>query len=67
MLIAVHQHKNGKNMSITSTDFLPVNTFVTTVMSEAQETIRVTKDPRVTAVDEATFARLVPQQDENAW
>ncbi len=36
----------------------PVNTFVSTARIEGKEALRVTKDPKVTAVDEATFARL---------
>ncbi len=52
-------------MNSTATDFLPVNTFVTTVMIEGHETLRVTKDSQVTAVDEATFARLVNSDFKN--
>lgn len=40
-------------------NFHPVNTFMNMDMVEGKETIRVTKDPKVTAFDEATFARLV--------
>lgn len=36
----------------------PVNTFVSTARIEGKDALRVTKDPKVTAVDEATFARL---------
>ncbi len=52
-------------MNMTPTDFLPVNTFVTPMMSEDQATVRVTKDPQVTAVDEPTFARLVNSDFKN--
>lgn len=37
----------------------PVNTFVSAARIEGKATVRVTKDPKVTAVDEATFARLI--------
>jgi len=40
------------------TNFRPVNTFINADEIEGKETIRVTKDPKVTAVDEATFAKL---------
>lgn len=43
----------------------PVNTFVTTDKIEGKETVRVTKDPKVTAVDEATFGRLVGSDFKN--
>lgn len=40
------------------TNFYPVNTFIAPVALDGCATIRVTKDPKITAVDEATFARL---------
>lgn len=40
-------------------NLLSVNTFVTTGKLEGKETVRVTKDPKVEAVDEPTFARLI--------
>ena len=43
----------------------PVNTFVTTDKIEGKEAVRVTKDPKVKAVDEATFARLVESDFKN--
>lgn len=43
----------------------PVNTFVSPARIEGKETVRVTKDPKVTAVDEATFARLVDADFKN--
>lgn len=39
-------------------DFFPVNTFVAPVELDGHKTIRITKDPKVTAVDEATFAKF---------
>ena len=45
--------------------FQPVNTFLNTYKVESQQTIRVTKDPKVTAFDEATFARLVGSRFQN--
>ena len=46
-------------------NFQPVNTFLNTYKVESQQTIRVTKDPKVTAFDEATFARLVGSRFQN--
>ncbi len=45
-------------ISMEVANFHPVNTFINTYKVEGKETIRVTKDPKVKAVDEATFARL---------
>lgn len=58
-------------MKITTTvgtelaNLCPVNTFVSPARIEDKETVRVTKDPKVTAVDEATFARLVDANFKN--
>jgi hypothetical protein len=46
-------------MSMEIANFRPVNTFINIDKIEGKETIQVTKDPKVKAVDEATFARLV--------
>lgn len=46
-------------------NLLPVNTFVTTTRIEGKETIRVTKDPKIVAVDEPTFARLTDSDFKN--
>jgi len=46
-------------------NFHPVNTFISSDKGKEKETIRVTKDPRVKAVDEATFARLVDSNFRN--
>jgi hypothetical protein len=46
-------------------NFRPVNTFINTDEIEGKETIRVTKDPKVTAVDEATFAKLINSDFKN--
>ena len=46
-------------------NFRPVNTFISFEELEGVETIRVTKDPKVAAVDEATFARLVGSDFKN--
>lgn len=43
----------------------PVNTFVSAAKIEGKETVCVTKDPKVTAVDEATFARVVDADFKN--
>lgn len=40
-------------------NFQPVNTFVSLEKLDGKEAIRVTKDPKIEAVDEPTFARLV--------
>ena len=45
--------------------FRPVNTFINTDVIDGTQTIRVTKDPKVAAVDEATFARLVESDFKN--
>ena len=47
------------------TNFRPVNTFMNTGTIEGKDTIRVTKDPKVTEVDEATFARLIDSDFKN--
>ena len=52
-------------MSIEIANFHPVNTFINTDKIEGKETILVTKDPKVKAVDEATFARLVESDFKN--
>ena len=46
-------------------NFRPVNTFIDADKIEGKKTIRVTKDPKVKAVDEATFARLVESDFRN--
>ena len=46
-------------------NFRPVNTFMNTDKIEGKDTIRVTKDPKVTDVDEATFARLIDSDFRN--
>lgn len=51
------------NMDITS--FHPVNTFINTGQIEGKATVQVTKDPKVTDVDEATFARLTGSDFKN--
>ena len=51
--------------SIEITNFRPVNTFINTGKIEGKDTIQVTKDPKVTDVDEATFARLVESDFRN--
>src|SRR5512141_116555 len=45
--------------------FRPVNTFINADKIEGKETVRVTKDPKVTAVDEATFAKLIDSDFKN--
>ena len=52
-------------MSVKIANFRPVNTFINIDKIEGKETIRVTKDPKVEAVDEATFARLVESDFRN--
>jgi hypothetical protein len=52
-------------MGMEITNFRPVNTFINTDEIEGKETIRVTKDPKVTAVDEATFAKLINSDFKN--
>ena len=42
-----------------NTDLDPVNTFVKIDQLEGKEVVRVTKDPKVQAVDEPTFAKLI--------
>jgi hypothetical protein len=52
-------------MGMEIANFRPVNTFINTDEIEGKETIRVTKDPKVTAVDEATFAKLIDSDFKN--
>jgi hypothetical protein len=52
-------------MSIEIANFHPVNTFMNIDKIDGKETIRVTKDPKVIAVDEATFARLAEADFKN--
>ena len=52
-------------ISMEVANFHPVNTFINTYKVEGKETIRVTKDPKVTTFDEATFARLVGADFKN--
>jgi hypothetical protein len=47
------------------TNFCPVNTFVTTAEIDGRKTVRVTKDPKIQAVDEATYARLIESDLKN--
>ena len=43
----------------------PVNTFVKIDQVEGKEVVRVTKDPKVEAVDEPTFAKLIGSDFKN--
>ncbi|MFN8384044.1 MAG: hypothetical protein U0V02_19065 [Anaerolineales bacterium] len=51
---------SGKN-----TDLDSVNTFVKIEQVEGKEVVRVTKDPKVQAVDEPTFAKLIDSDFKN--
>lgn len=51
------------NMGIDS--FRPVNTFINAVTLDGKQTIRVIKDPVITEVDEATFAKLIDSDFRN--
>lgn len=46
-------------------NFRPVNVFVTAVEIEGRKAMRVTKDPKIQEVDEATYARLVGADFQN--
>jgi hypothetical protein len=48
-----------------STEFEPVNTFVKIDQVAGKEVVRVTKDPKVQAVDEPTFAKLIDSDFKN--
>jgi hypothetical protein len=52
-------------MSMEIANFHTVNTFINASRIEGKETIQVTKDPKVKAVDEATFARLIGSDFRN--
>ena len=52
-------------MGMEIANFRPVNTFINPVEIEGNETIRVTKDPKITEVDEATFAKLIDSEFKN--
>lgn len=56
-----------KRLTLVGADWptLVVNTFVSTAKIEGKATVRVTKNPKVTAVDEATFARLIDADFKN--
>ena len=47
------------NIAMRADNFIPVNSFIENVDFEGVEVLRVTKDPKVEAFDEATYARLV--------
>jgi hypothetical protein len=57
--------KTTTTLRLEVASFRPVNTFIDTDVIDGQETIRVAKDPQVTAVDEATFARLAESDFKN--
>jgi hypothetical protein len=48
-----------------SVDLDPVNTFIKIDQVEGREVVRVTKDPKVQAVDEPTFAKLIGSDFRN--
>ncbi len=52
-------------MDMDITNFVPLNTFVTNAMIDGKTAIRVTKDPKIEKVDEATYARLVGSDFQN--
>lgn len=52
-------------ISMDINNFRPVNTFINPGKIDGKDTIRVTKDPKVTDVDEATFARLMDYDFKN--
>ena len=52
-------------MGMEIANFRPVNTFINPVEIEGNETIRVTKDPKITEFDEATFAKLIDSAFKN--
>jgi hypothetical protein len=47
------------------THFHPVNTFINADKVEGKETLRVIKDPKITEVDEPTFAKLMDADFKN--
>jgi hypothetical protein len=47
------------------TDLYPVNTYVKIDIVEGKEVVRVTKDPKVQAVDEPTYAKLIDSDFKN--
>jgi len=58
--------KNGAAaIDMDITNFCAVNTFVTNAEIDGGKTIRVTKDPKIQEVDEATYARLVGSDFKN--
>ena len=48
-----------------STALIPVNTFVKIDQGAGKDVVRVTKDPKVQAVDEPTFANLIASDFKN--
>jgi hypothetical protein len=65
----IAREKNTKKettmLSMDITQFHPVNTFVSADRLAGRETLRVTKDPKIEAVDEATFAKLTASDFRN--
>ncbi|CZQ99356.1 Hypothetical protein Tpal_2361 [Trichococcus palustris] len=47
------------NIAMRADNFIPVNSFIENVGFEGVEVLRVTKNPKVEAFDEPTYARLV--------
>lgn len=56
----------NETASIKAEDFQPIHSFVSNVSYDGMEVLRVTKDPSVEAVDEATFARMTGSDFKNA-
>lgn len=50
---------HAESVDLTKAELQPVQVFVSPATIMDRKAVRVTKDPKVTAVDEATFAKLV--------
>lgn len=65
----MHKRKTMKDLTTVisgeSAALKPVNTFVEIDHFEGKEVVRVTKDPKVQAVDEPTFAKLIDSDFKN--
>jgi hypothetical protein len=57
--------QNSTLITLNTINFKPVNTFVETIDFDGSEVLKVRKDPKIEAVDEATYARLMDLEFRN--
>lgn len=56
---------NAAAVDMEIANFSPINTFVTAVEIEGKKALRVTKDPKIQEVDDATYARWIGSDFRN--